>query len=162
MKQFVNQFMDPNKRSRIYDIGSCDVNGSYRLLFKNPNWTYTGCDIVDGPNVDRILKREWQLSTADIIISGQCLEHVKHPWLWMKQLAKSLRVDGICCIIVPSTGELHRHPIDAWRFFPDGMISLAEYAGLEVVFAGWNYGNVDGKVIKDSGYNDVTLIARKP
>ena len=33
---------------RILDIGSLDVNGSYRDLFAAPPWMYTGLDMAPG------------------------------------------------------------------------------------------------------------------
>jgi len=35
----------------IVDIGSYDVNGSYKQFFLHPAWRYTGVDLAAGPNV---------------------------------------------------------------------------------------------------------------
>jgi len=34
------------------------------------------------------------------------------------------------CIIAPHTCREHKHPFDTYRYFPDGMQDLFEYAGI--------------------------------
>lgn len=79
------------KKLRILDIGSYDVNGSYRPLFERTNWDYQGVDVTPGPNVDIVLSSPyyWNLETgsADVIISGQAFEHIEFFWLtWLEMI----------------------------------------------------------------------------
>ena len=125
MRKFVNKYLNPNKNLNITDIGSYDVNGTYKNLFKNPNWKYTELDIEKGPNVDIIAKSptntELKNNSYDIVISGNVLEHVESPWIWIKELKRICKKGGLICIIVPfSTGE-HRFPLDCWKILPEGM-----------------------------------------
>jgi len=52
MSKFVQEYLDVNKDLTILDVGSLDINGSYKPLFSNPKWTYFGLDVVAGPTVD--------------------------------------------------------------------------------------------------------------
>lgn len=129
MKYFVDNYLDTNKELSILDIGSYDVNGNYKSLFLNKNWTYLGIDIIPGPNVDVISESEYLLGISrqfDVVISGNCLEHVQAPWLWIKEVEKAVKIGGLICIITPfSLGE-HKYPVDCWRILPDGYLYLLE------------------------------------
>jgi hypothetical protein len=41
-----------------------------------------------------------------------------------------VRDDGVIIVCVPSTGAVHRYPVDCYRFLPDSMASLADDNGL--------------------------------
>jgi len=125
LQEFVTNYLDINKKLSILDVGSLDVNGTYKESFNNPNWTYTGLDIVSGKNVDVISSTpyNWPISdnSYDVIISGQCMEHVEAPWLWTKEIERICKPNGIIFIIAPWTFKIHRYPVDCWRILPDGM-----------------------------------------
>ncbi len=44
-----------NEKLRIYDIGSCDVNGTYKPIFNGPYWEYNGVDTAKEKNVDIVI-----------------------------------------------------------------------------------------------------------
>jgi len=138
MTYFRDKYMDKNKRLAIADIGSFDVNGSFRDLMTNPLWTYNGIDIREGKNVDIVLEdgdkwSELKDESYDIIISGNTFEHIKHPWIVIKEIRRILRCGGFVCIIAPNICPLHRVTLDCWRYLPDGMQVLADIAGLDVI-----------------------------
>lgn len=125
MKTF-SENVNKNLKLSILDVGSYNVNGTYKPFFENENWTYSGLDIVEGPNVDIIVDKygEWKNipdNSYDIVISGQCLEHTETPWLISKAIVRVLKPDGVIFIIVPYKQGIHRYPIDCWRILPDGM-----------------------------------------
>lgn len=127
----------PDVPLMIADIGSMDVNGSYRPLFSKPKWSYTGLDIAAGSNVDVVLDGhyEWKnvkASAFDVIISGSTLEHTKYPWLVMSQIARILKPGGRMCMIAPYSWGYHEHPVDCWRIYPEGMRAIVELSGLIV------------------------------
>lgn len=71
------------ERLRVVDIGSQDVNGSYRPLFAQPGWEYVGVDMTIGRNVDIVLRNpyDWQelaSHSADVVVSGQAFEHIEY------------------------------------------------------------------------------------
>ena len=136
MKKFLEQNLNKDDTYKILDIGSISVNGSYKNLM-NPNWQYTGCDLEKGENVDIILDSQynWQIEneTYDIVISGQCLEHVEDTHAWMKEASRVLKTDGLICLIAPHQWNEHKYPIDCWRFLPDGIKYLFKINGIETI-----------------------------
>ena len=44
---------------RILDVGSLDVNGSYREVFSGPPWVYQGLDMAAVPAGERLSERGW-------------------------------------------------------------------------------------------------------
>ena len=142
MARFVEQHL-ASRRGRplsVLDVGSMDVNGSYRTLLDDPAWTYTGLDMAAGPGVDVVLAGpyDWSVvasSSFDVVISGQAFEHIEFPWVTILEVARVLRPGGLVCIIVPSGGYEHRYPLDAWRYYPDGVRALARWADLDVISA---------------------------
>src|SRR4051812_49111811 len=109
MQYFVEKYLDKNKKLDILDVGSYDINGNYKSLFQNPNWSYCGLDMVSGPNVDVVSKAPYDFGLDrqfDIVVSGNCLEHVESPWQWIREVYKATKKGGLVCIITPfSFGE---------------------------------------------------------
>jgi SAM-dependent methyltransferase len=122
---------------KILDVGSLCFPGdkNHRELISN-NWIYAGVDLVAGPNVDIVLSNQYSYPFEDeyfdIIISGQCMEHVSEIWTWMKELYRLLKPSGSICIIAPSMGKIHTN-IDCWRILPDGMAGLMYWAGFKEI-----------------------------
>jgi SAM-dependent methyltransferase len=140
MSEFVKKYLDDEKHLRILDVGSSMVlcNYTYKNLFIKSNWEYFGLDIQSGDNVDIVAKSidYWgiEFESYDVVISGQCLEHVKDVKAWIKQIDNCLKKDGIVCIIAPWQWGEHRCPVDCWRIFPDGMeFLLKDVCGFEVL-----------------------------
>ena len=159
-------FPDDGHQRTVIDLGSQDINGTYRPLFDPKKWRYLGIDMAAGKNVDIVLRdpyrwREIRTASADCVISGQAFEHTEYFWLSTLEIASVLKPGALCCIIAPSTGPEHRYPVDCWRFYPDGMTALARYAELECLHAATSWdqtGYLDGSNM----FCDTVLIARKP
>ncbi|MDO9313888.1 MAG: class I SAM-dependent methyltransferase [Burkholderiaceae bacterium] len=121
----------------VIDIGSFDVNGSYKPMFTRDGWTYTGVDLTAGPNVDVVLSSPYRLPfpsySVDVIVSGQAFEHVEFFWLTWLEMVRVLKPGGLIFLLAPSRGPEHRYPQDCWRFYPDGYRALATYGDLEMV-----------------------------
>lgn len=117
----------------VLDVGSLDVNGTYRPLVEGRGWAYTGLDLVAGKNVDVVAAEPYRYpfvdSSFDIVISGSTAEHVAMPWLWIPELARLLRPGGMLAVITHHRFALHRYPQDYWRFMPDGLELLFNLAG---------------------------------
>jgi SAM-dependent methyltransferase len=139
MRALVERYLDPAAKIAIGDIGSFNYNGSYRDLFRQPQWSYCGVDLDAGPNVDVVLTSPYKFpfddAHFDVIVSGQAFEHVKFFWLTWMEMVRTLKPGGLIFLIAPSRGPEHRYPVDCWRFYPDGYRALAEYAGIECLEA---------------------------
>ena len=165
MKRFVDKYLQGIVPGKVLDVGSQDVNGTYKPLFAG--WEYSGLDVCTGNNVNVVVNDPYHWSgvesnSYDVVISGQAFEHIELPWLTMGEIARVLKAGGLCCIIAPSSGPRHSTPggKDCWRYLPNGLEALARYVKLEVMesYIGWeSIGNYE-----DSLWQDAVLICRKP
>jgi SAM-dependent methyltransferase len=169
MAQFRRAYVDARRNEPlvIVDIGSADLNGSYRALFAHPSWRYIGVDLVPGENVDVVLSdpyrwRELGSGSVDVVVCGQTFEHTEFFWETMLEIARILKPRGLCCIIAPSSGPEHRFPRDCWRIFADGFSAVARYAGLEVVQVETQWEDLPAYDSESNKWHDSVLIARKP
>ncbi len=152
---------------RLLDVGSYDVNGTYRPVFQEGGPVeYHGLDLQPGPGVDCVAENAYhwpflQEATFDIVISGQAFEHIEWFWLTVQEMNRVLRPGGLTCIIAPSSGHEHRFPVDCWRFYPDGMRALARSVQWEVLecWTDWNPMPTEDESEK---WRDTILVARKP
>lgn len=146
MKKFKETYLDASKELRILEVGSYDVNGTYRELFNEPKWIFHGADMIPGNNVDIVLKNPYNWhnipsNSYDVIISGQAFEHIEFFWATSLQINRVLKNSGLCCIIAPSAGPEHRYPVDCWRFYPDGMKTIAKWSRMEILDANTDWNN---------------------
>jgi len=151
---------------RIFDLGSQNINGSYRDLFDRPAWSYVGLDLTPGPGVDLVLAKPYRWSElasgcCDVLVSGQALEHIEYFWATALEIERVLRPGGLVCLIAPSAGHEHRFPVDCHRYYPDGFASLARYAGLTVLEI--DRADPPSSLYDDGSqeWKDLRLIARK-
>jgi hypothetical protein len=128
MAEFRDKYLSDMTGCTVLDVGAAMVGGqeaSYRQLFRR--YEYTGMDIVPGRGVD-IVGYAGLADAYDVVISGQVMEHVKRPWMWLSDLSRLFR--RYICIIAPNRWPEHRYPVDTYRYYPDGMRDLFEYAGI--------------------------------
>ena len=151
MKYFVDKYL--NGTESVLDVGSMDVNGSYRGMFKY----YQGLDIAPGKNVDIHAKEpySWPIDddTFDAVISGQAFEHIEFPEKTMAEIGRVLKPGGYCGIIAPSAGPVHNYPNDYRRYNAYTIAQLADAGGLYVV---------EVLTSNEGPWKDAVLIARKP
>jgi len=177
MQWFKENYLKNLKKKQIIvvDLGSQCVPGqkdTYRVFFSDGKFKYIGVDMIEGYNVDVVIKHTYQWDEisdnfCDVLISGQAFEHIEFPWITISEIARILKPNGIICIIAPSMAKLHRYPVHCQNYFSDGLIALAKYAGLKVIHASTNfapigatidwYGGTDGDFSEDS-----ILVASKP
>jgi len=168
VEQYANRIEQGDKKIAVLDVGSYDVNGSYKVLFDSNRYEYTGLDMVSGPNVDIVAEnpyawRNLDNDSFDIVVSGQAFEHVEFFWITMSEMTRVLRKHGLICIIAPHGFGEHRYPVDCYRFFTDGMISLARYVNLKPLHAHTNCGpKGDERSWRSHDKADSILIAEKP
>jgi SAM-dependent methyltransferase len=119
----------------VVDIGSMDVNGTYRDLF--PAYRYIGIDMEPGPGVDIVARKPYRYplssGSVDLVISGQAFEHMEFFWSGWLDMCRIVKPGGLIFLLAPSRGPEHRYPVDCWRFYPDGFRALAKWAGVELL-----------------------------
>jgi len=144
MNRFVKEFLDTKQKLNILEVGSFNASkpekdNIFRRYFRdNPNWKFTGIDIIDGPNVDIVAKDpynyEFYDNEFDVVISGNCIEHVADSHKMVKEIARI--TNNLVCIIVPAVREYHGTKLwkDYWRVYPEAMeFLLKDIAGLEIL-----------------------------
>lgn len=123
----------PGGVSWVLDVGSLDVNGTYRALMEQwPGARYVGCDIQRGRNVTVQVSEErypFRDEQFDVVLCGSTLEHTRRPWRLIPELARVLRRGGLLAIVTHWRFPYHAYPIDTFRFLPDGLRALFDEAG---------------------------------
>ena len=102
-----------------------------------PGVEYVGCDLRDGPGVDRIEDAQ-DLSFADASFGTafmfEILEHLPRPQHAIREAHRVLEDDGLLALSVPFDHQLHAFPVDYWRFTPSGIALLLEPFEEKVIF----------------------------
>lgn len=137
MDLFITQYL-PNDPMLVADLGSFDVNGTYRpLIEQNSVRTYVGIDIVAGKNVDILMPSEYEIPVEsdhfDHLISGSCFEHVRNPFKLMKEASRIVKPGGFLLLTAPFVICEHRYPVDCWRILSDGWQALFDESGIEML-----------------------------
>ncbi len=91
----------------------------------------------------------------DIVLSGQVIEHVSKPWLWLKELKRVTKTNGTIITINPVSWPYHEAPIDCWRIFPSGIEALAEEVGLKISLC--HFESLEFELLKQKDPNIVVI-----
>ena len=168
MKWFIDNYVPHDKKVKVLDVGSYDVNGSYKKLFEGTCVNYVGLDMEMGPNVDYVPAdpyrwEEIEDNSIDYVISGNAFEHIEYPWLTIKEIYRVLRAGGIACILAPNSINEHRYPTDCYRYYSDGFSALAKWAGFQIISV--SVGGVPSDDVSEEwfceGINDTLMVVGK-
>ncbi len=114
----------------IYEFGSLQVSNSpevesLRSLF--PGTEYVGCDMREGPGVDRVMN----LHAIDLpdncvgtVVCMDTMEHVEYPRKAIAEIHRILQPGGMVIMSSVMDFPIHGYPNDYWRFTPEGFKSL--------------------------------------
>jgi SAM-dependent methyltransferase len=137
-KKYVVPLLKPEQR--LLEVGPNALPMSdYRKAAPNGPRAWETVDLYADPGLTFTATSEYCFpvpdNTFDVVLSGQVLEHVRKPWIWMKELARVCRPGGCVITINPVSWPYHEAPVDCWRVYPEGHRALAEEAGLTVEMA---------------------------
>jgi SAM-dependent methyltransferase len=144
---------------KVLEIGPLGYPSYYNKVVGNPAIQWHTLDIGDAfiddatinPNhITSDLEYDYpvETDTYDIVLSGQVMEHVKKIWAWAEELNRITRPGGLLILICPISWEYHEVPVDCWRIYPDGMRSLMEETGFEVLEC--KYGSMEKELVPAS------------
>ena len=141
-KKYAAPFFKDN--IKVLEIGPSSFPSPYQQLVDNKTiqWDtidFSNSDFIDPNAVNNLTYQLTSLyefpfadNSYDIIVSGQVLEHVEKIWVWMKELKRITKQDGLIVTINPVSWPYHEAPIDCWRAFPSGVKALANEVDLDV------------------------------
>lgn len=113
----------------VLEVGSCQYLEQDTLRDIVP-CKYLGIDIQDGPNIDMVVEPyHWPFEdeSYNMILCCSVFEHCERFWLLFEEMARVLKLNGKMLITAPRIHfKTHRHPVDCWRFLPDGMRALGK------------------------------------
>ena len=169
VQSFINNYVDftSDKLIKILDVGSMIVDTgalTYRNIFVEREVQYIGLDVAPGLNVDFVPAdpyswNEMDDESIDIIISGQAFEHIPYFWITAAEMSRVLKPGGLLCLVAPSSGAVHRFPVDCWRFYPDSAQAITQYVGLELIEADMEQSGLRKRVRTD--WRETLIVGRK-
>lgn len=170
MRAFRNAYLAPRRDPiNVLDVGAGGEHPaqSYRSLFPSPDFAYVGLDLAPSANTDLVPADPFSWvelpdESVDVVISGQTLEHDPFFWITAAEIARVLVPGGLVTVIAPSTGYVHRCPLDCWRFYPDSWAAICAYVGLHVEES-YTESSAGRRVLHGlDEWHDSMLVARKP
>jgi SAM-dependent methyltransferase len=111
----------------IYEFGSFQVQSNADLRPFFPWKEYIGCDMQEGPGVDKILNLhniDLPDQTAGSVLLVDTLEHVEFPHKALEEVYRILKPQGFVLITSHMKFPIHSYPYDYWRFTPEAFKSL--------------------------------------
>lgn len=127
----------------IFEFGSLLVPGQKDIADLRPFFPgkeYVGCDIREGPGVDRILDLHnitVPSESVGSVLMFDTLEHVEFPRRALEEVFRILRPNGMVVMSSVMDFPIHNYPHDYWRFTPEAFKSLlGAFSHVFVDFAG--------------------------
>ncbi len=140
------------KRNLDNKLGIDNYKYFYTDLFKeqmvkivNDHWGMRST-IVDTPDMPNFIPMidentiDCNDNKFDIVFATNVIEHVRMPWIWLKEIVRITKPGGYVIMECPGiTTPYHEDPIDCWRIWPEGFNSLFNYVGLEDIRGTWEH-----------------------
>lgn len=138
----IDKYTKPSGTDVLLDYGCGDV--PYRSMFEDRVGKYIACDLYGNPDADLHYELDSIIPTdddsADIVLSVQVLEHVRHVNTYLDEANRVLKSDGLLLLSTHGWWTYHPFPHDYWRWTSEGLrTTLAEH-GFEVVEHRWILG----------------------
>jgi SAM-dependent methyltransferase len=140
-KYAIDFFKNGNK---VLEIGPAGFPSVYSKVVSNNTLQWHTLDIGEGYidkgelNPLHILSNDEyhypiEDNTFDIVLAGQVMEHVKSIWRWVEELKRIIKPGGYIILVSPVSWAYHEAPVDCWRIYPEGMKTLMEEKGLQII-----------------------------
>ena len=131
LKKYAKPYFQPNMRVLEVGPGALPspiqrIVGDASIRWETRESTGSVPLRSSGPNTSFPVESD----VADVVIATNVMEHVRKPWVWIKELARICKPAGYVITINPVSWPYREYPIDCWRAYPEGMMALYEDAGL--------------------------------
>ena len=117
----------------------------HRALFPD-SCAFTMTDYMDGQDVDVVSDahdfKEFPDEQFEGVFSASTFEHIQFPWVAAGALFRIIKPGGWLYVATHHTFPVHGYPFDYSRWTDQGLRSLFEWVGFEVVEA-----NMTGKCV---------------
>jgi hypothetical protein len=144
-------------RTNVLEVGSLNVNGSVRDLFRQPT-LYHGLDLGPGPGVDHVCHgADFQGGPPDgwdVVISCEAFEHDRR---WEETFANMVQLCRIGGLVVMTCASRRRHRHGTLRDSPESSPFTNDYYKnlnpIELIAAFWLTPSFSGWGIEVSDYD---------
>ena len=152
------------KDKRILEVGSYNVNGSFREhVLKMSPMEYIGVDIHAGPYVDIVcnaydILEKFGDNSFDMVLSTEMIEHVEDWKKVISNFKNICKTNGIMLVTTRSKGfGKHDYPSDFWRYEIDDMKEIFGDCTIEVLEKDYRHPGVFIKARKPVGFVEKDL-----
>lgn len=136
--------MSPVATGRVMEVGTRRWGlepTHHKAVFQKAS-EYVMVDFMDGDDVDVVSDlhdlKEFDNSSVDVFYAASVFEHVQYPWVAAGAIMRVLKAGGWGYVATHQTFPVHGYPSDYTRWTDNGLRSLFEWAGLEVLSAAMN------------------------
>jgi SAM-dependent methyltransferase len=124
---------------RLIDYGCGD--SPYLPLFADKVAKYVTCDIDRNPQAEVKITRDNRVPLPDasfnVVLSIQVLEHVDDVNMYLAEANRLLENDGLLLLSTHGQWVWHPFPKDLWRWTREGLTSVIEDSGFEIIDTMW-------------------------
>jgi SAM-dependent methyltransferase len=130
----INKYLDKSKPYRLLDYGCGEM--PYKPLF-GINVEYIGYDFVDNQKASKFLNlqntTEEDNLSVDLVISSQVLEHVENTSVYLEEIHRVLKNEGLLLLSTHGYWMYHPTPQDLWRWTREGLNRILFDSSFEVL-----------------------------
>lgn len=133
--KYAKSYFKPN--SRVIEVGPDGPPSSLQQSVGDSSIQWESVGLDAGAALTYAVTDEYSYpldsDIADIVVAANVMEHVRKPWVWIRELARICKPGGYVITINPVSWPFHEYPVDCWRAYPDGMKALYEDTHLKVI-----------------------------
>lgn len=134
----------------VIDLGAGGNAEWYKGLFRDAKYVTLDIEQNKSNSIDIIADIQDMPSVESnsygVVLLLDTLEHLCFPHLAFKESARILSPGGLFICTTVAVWEQHNHPVDYWRFLPDGLVFLCKFVGMQPFKAGCKRIGEEGRI----------------
>lgn len=131
-------FREVGMHEKLLDVG-CGVK-PFKFIYEQYTKTSVGIDVNTSPHSQHVVDKIYDGRNIpfndedfDIVLSTEVMEHVMDPDLFLREINRVLKKNGVLILTVPFFVSLHEEPHDYYRYTIHGLKYLLHKSGFEVL-----------------------------